>query len=1132
MLNGNYILNKKKFSNYIKSFDFKKLFVDLGWNNYSSEIPLGVDDEVFKLSGLVEKRGFVIVLCPSADNGVIPLHSSRKKIENQFSKLHQEHLIIYKNKDKTKQIWQFVIHEKEKPRRVHEIPYNIDQDPEILYQRARGLLFTLDEEENITLVDVIARFKEGFGKNTEQVTKKFYDEFKKHHTSFLDFIKGIDDSIKIQDNKNKQWYASLMLSRLMFCYFIQKRGYLDNDLNYLQNKLKEVKQKEGKNIFYSFYRDFLLQLFHQGLGQPQNTRRLTVDLGNIPYLDGGLFDVHVLERQFENIKIKDDAFEKIFNFFDQWNWHLDTSVEASGRDINPDVIGYIFEKYINDRSAMGAYYTKEDITDYIGKNTIVPFLFDKVKREYPKAFKSNGYLWAYLRNSSDTYIYEAVKKRVPEATKSYSPQRIEELTIPENIAIGLDTQKPELLERRKEWNTKTPVEYALPTEIWRETIDRWKRYFEVKNKITSGEITEINDFITYNLNIRQFAQDILENTDDPDLIRHFYKAIHSITILDPTCGSGAFLFAALNILEPLYETCIERMEQFTSEAPRKYKYFHEVLAEVNSEEHPNLRYYIYKTIILNNLYGVDIMHEAVEIAKLRLFLKMVGAVDMNLRKPNFGLEPLPDIDFNIRAGNTLVGFATEKELKNAIQYDARGNMRMDFGGKLGKFKEECQIVATAFKRFQDAQLIIDKGEDTHKKAKAELQNRLTTLNEKLNGYLASTYGIDKNNILDENKFNKKYWEWYSSHQPFHWFAEFYEIISGSGGFDVVIGNPPYLEFKQIEYNLNDYISSSTLAVHAVCMERSFVLKTIEGNVGMIVPLSLVSTQRMKLIQDIIEKNGYTLYANFSWRPAKLFDTVNRALTIYVSNHDNTISCFSNNYLKWTSENRDSLLETLNFTEVDVKRNEIWVPKISTVKERSILGKIKQKSQFLGQYIKKRGSPLFYRSDGGLYWKVFTPEAPKFIANGKTGHSTREKTIYLSNQQKTYNVIGLLSSNTYWWWYTVTSNCRHLNPFDLVNFPLDKNLIDDENITVLSKDYIEDILEKSTMLTRIQKQTGETKTQSFKISKSKTIIDEIDKILAKHYGCNEEELDYIINYDIKYRMGKTLFGEDDEEAEDE
>ena len=68
--------------------------------------------------------------------------------------------------------------------------------------------------------------------------------------------------------------------------------------------------------------------------------------------------------------------------------------------------------------------------------------------------------------------------------------------------------------------------------------------------------------------------------------------------------------------------------------------------------------------------------------------------------------------------------------------------------------------------------------------------------------------------------------------------------------------------------------------------------------------------------------------------------------------------------------------------------------------------------------------------------------------------------------------------------------------------------------------------KKNMLTRIQKQTGETQTQSFKISLSKSIIDEIDNVLAEHYGFTAEELDFIINYDIKYRMGKEL--EDGEE----
>ncbi|MBW2654743.1 MAG: hypothetical protein JRC91_07370, partial [Deltaproteobacteria bacterium] len=382
-------------------------------------------------------------------------------------------------------------------------------------------------------------------------------------------------------------------------------------------------------------------------------------------------------------------------------------------------------------------------------------------------------IWSFLRESKDTYIYDAVKKGVPQNSDLFEdlPQEIKAGFLPELEQKIVENSKPtHLWEIRKCWNKKAPENIALPTEIYREVIERRKRYAKIKSKIENGEITEINDFITYNLNIRQFTQDVLENIDDPDFIRHFYKALKSVTILDPTCGSGAFLFAAMNILEPLYETCIERMEQFTAEAPRKYKFFHEVLAEVNSREHPNLGYYIYKTIILNNLYGVDIMHEAVEIAKLRLFLKMVGAVDINIRKPNYGLEPLPDVDFNIRAGNTLVGFATEDDFKKAL-HDREGLFAVE---KFQEFEDEFTITATAFKRFQDSQLIVGRSEDAHKKAKYNLTKRLDDLNEKLNEYLASTYGINK------EKQKKKYTEWVESHQPFHWLSEFYEIINGNG----------------------------------------------------------------------------------------------------------------------------------------------------------------------------------------------------------------------------------------------------------------------------------------------------------------------------------------------------------------
>ena len=281
----------------------------------------------------------------------------------------------------------------------------------------------------------------------------------------------------------------------------------------------------------------------------------------------------------------------------------------------------------------------------------------------------------------DRYIYPAVRHGA-------------ELPLPDEIAAGVDD-----VSKRDGWNRPAPAEYALPTEIWREVVARRQRYAECKSQlaICQRQLHSVNDLITLNLDIRQFAQDVIASCDEPELLRAFWRAIEAITVLDPTVGSGAFLFAALNVLEPLYEGCLERMQAFVDdydagrlkslqptqslpaeanpESPSgdfakvaatssrqtiaKFSDFRKILARV--AQHPNRRYFILKSIVVNNLYGVDIMEEAVEICKLRLFLKLVAQVE---RVED--VEPLPDIDFNVRAGNTLVGYATREDVERAL----------------------------------------------------------------------------------------------------------------------------------------------------------------------------------------------------------------------------------------------------------------------------------------------------------------------------------------------------------------------------------------------------------------------------------------------------------------------------------
>ncbi|MCZ8195567.1 MAG: Eco57I restriction-modification methylase domain-containing protein [Aquidulcibacter sp.] len=1075
-------INRLRTTNHLKAFDFVNLFIEeLGWDRPSSRKveSVEIEERQFLLTPIAEKRGVRIFHCND-----IPERNTRQRIEREIVKHIYEHLIIFSDPEKTSQIWQWVAREKGKPTAFREHVWHTNCAPDLLLQKLDHIAFAISEEEGLTLSGTTLRMRDAFDR--EKLTKRFYEAFKQQHDLFLGFIEGLASAT------DRQWYASLMLNRLMFVYFIQKKRFLDNDIDYLKNRLARVREARGADQFHSFYRAFLLKLFHGGLATAVDARDPeTVEiLGRIPYLNGGLFEPHALEVDGNDIQISDVAFEGVFNFFDQYEWTLDTRPieRADGKEINPDVLGHIFEKYINQKQ-MGAYYTKEDITDYITKSTVVPWLFQNAVGHDKVAFETGGYVWRLLSENPDTYIYKSMSKGTDKP-------------LPDNIAAGVTD-----VAKRGDWNRLASSEFGLPTEIWREVIARRERYETIYAKAKSGEINRIEDFITYNLDIRQFARDVIQYAESPDLVRAFWKGISSIKILDPACGSGAFLFAALNIQYDLYDACLERMEQFVASAPdsaggraQPYSDFRTVLAQVAL--HPNRDYFITKSIIIANLYGVDIMDEAVEICKLRLFLKLASQLEDVDQ-----IEPLPDIDFNIRAGNTLIGYTSFADVVHAT--NAAG---LDFDGRAAKIKADTEDYASALENFRLQQTKL--GGEITPSSKAELSDRLRTLKAKLDNYLAQDYGLKtKDDLASLAKFRI----WKESHKPFHWLIEFYDILN-DGGFDVVIGNPPYLETREIDYLPKGLATLESRAVHALFIERAESLLSKFGSTSMILPMSLVSTSRMKSVQEIIENSRQTWYSNFAWRPAKLFDTVNRALTIYVANPSDNPEVHTTGYIKWTSESRDQIISNLHYISASTERPSFWVPKFQHRIEPSMLKKIFAQPHTLERIWGSGANQVYYRNTGGLYWKVFTTERPRFFVNGVAGSSSRETRLPLRDGFDQRVVVAILSSTTFWWWYTIASNLRDLNPADIQAFRINDAILNDPHLIEAGEKYLKDLELNSHMLTREQRQTGTTQTQSFKIQRSKPLIDAIDNLLAPHYGFNEEELDFIVNYDIKYRMG--------------
>jgi hypothetical protein len=1112
-------IDAARFQKLLGEFKLESLFNELGWERpHLKQQAITANGETFTLTNIAHKRGVAVFRCSPDGTGKVPARPVLLKIEKEAAKLAHEHLLVFADAGETMLTWLWVSRAPGQPTTTRTHTWHQGTSGESLRQKLNQIVWALEEEEAITLTDVITGLRRAFDR--DKISKSFYEKFKAEHEAFAEFIAGLTGSA------DKAWYASLMLNRLMFVYFIQRKGFLDGNINYLADRMQRVRSEAGTGHFHSFYRQFLRRLFHEGLGQAKGARGgdLTKLIGDVPYLNGGLFAVHELEEANPDIDIPDEAFECLFRFFDAYDWHLDDRPLSKGSEINPDVLGYIFEKYIN-KKQMGAYYTKEDITEYISKNTVVPFLIEQARERCKVAFDGEASVWSLLKADPDRYLYPAMKTGVIDA----SGKPVPEAALPDFVQTGMKDPKARMFERRYNlgeavFHTATGERGTLSTETWREYVERRTRCLAVGEKLDKGEVKSADDLITLNLDIRQFMQDVIDTCTGTDLLRAVWQAIvgrvpekanekfrHGITILDPTCGSGAFLFAALNVLEPLYEACLDRMEGFVEDAKKLGKpvdaEFTKVLDEVG--RHHSRRYFIYKNIILHNLFGVDIMAEAVEICKLRLFLKLVSQVDGGRE-----LEPLPDIDFNIRAGNTLVGYATE------AQFDAANSLASDQAHRQ-EIKASTADLADLFDRFREQQTV-HSGKVTADD-KRKLRDKLNGLSLELDRYLAHDYGIDPGNAA-------VFAAWRTSHQPFHWFAEFYGVMR-EGGFDVVIGNPPYVEYKDVKasYTLQGFKSERCGDLYAFCTERSLEILQPHGQMGLIVPISIFGTDGFASLQQLVLSSISPVWVScFANRPSQLFDGAQKRLTILVGRRS-TVSAttiFTTQYIRWKREEFGSLFRSrveyapphTNFSVFPAS-----LEKLGSDMEDQAFKRLNAGNHRLAASVSRASQSKVYYTRKFGYFLAFLNFVPEVI-DSRTGlrvAPSELKELGLDSIESSNVVVALLSSSTFFWFWNVLSDCRNVNRRDLLAFPFDPSRAA-HSLTVRIADLGQRYLQELRKTSRFMVKSG-LQIETFEYARCKCVIDEIDSLLAQHYGFSQEELDFIINYDIKYRMG----GADDE-----
>ena len=313
-MNGNDmdVIDIKSVRKSLTDFQFNKLFIeDLGWDDPCDRKndSIEIQKEKIFFSYIAEIKSIPIIFFDKEYWAKFKEKRERKNLHKKIESKHAKNLVIFSDK---KEFFSLSYLPNSNDIRIHD--YFKGQNGDAIIAKLAGIHIGIDEREP-SISQISKKIDDSF--NTEKVTDKFYKDFKSGHIDFQKYITGIETE------QEKAWYSSVVLNRLMFIWFLQKKGFLKDknnnpDFDYLKTKFQEC--KSNKQDYYLY---FLELLFFQGFAKKPQERSDEAKrvLGNIKYLNGGLFVPHSIEEKYRNkIKIKSKAFEKIFEIFGQYDW--------------------------------------------------------------------------------------------------------------------------------------------------------------------------------------------------------------------------------------------------------------------------------------------------------------------------------------------------------------------------------------------------------------------------------------------------------------------------------------------------------------------------------------------------------------------------------------------------------------------------------------------------------------------------------------------------------------------------------------------------------------------------------------------------------------------------------------------
>lgn len=766
--------------------------------------------------------------------------------------------------------------------RLSLITRSLNKKGEIDYSSSKRQSFTLGKNETTNTAEqnfqklftnwqsspTQATLSEAF--SVEPVTKAFFESYKALYDEKLTFLSKDQAIVNIfakaypQEDPQKaiSTFIKKLLGRIVFLYFIQKKGWLGVPKD---GKWGEGDKKFLKNLYDNhnndFYEKALAPLFFESLNKD---RRDDGDYSpifdcRIPFLNGGLFEENGVDRDEMLCELLDkDFFADIFELFELYNFTIDESTPSEIEvGIDPEMLGKVFENLIDYNKELGAFYTRRGIVHFMCKNSLVLKL-----------------------------------------TQAFGEENKEHI---ENLIYNQESD---------------------------------------------------NDFA------RKNGRKILDT-------------LKTLKILDPAIGSGAFPMGLLSEILSIHTTLDKTLDD-SSLAKSK------------------------RAIIENNIYGIDIDSDAIEIAKLRFWLSI--AVDEE--EP----RPLPNLDFKFMQGNSLLETLDGFELlpkDMVISNHSKENLDLSCVNI-----ESFEKIKSNIHQFFQSEKPNEK-QDIKESIRNEidkiLEEQIENGENKLSGIEKDITEIKAHGGKESKKIKEKekqYDKLFTQLNNAYKFQEsfinggfrtdllfLYKLFFGEvfqeGGFDIVIGNPPYI--RQEDIFLKDQIKSEfgnffngTADIFTYFFAKGLQVLKTKGILSFITSNKWARAGYGTPLRKLILFNTFSSYIDFNGVKAFENATVDTSITALIKSPSSDEWCFPTFALQ-QSQNPQAVLDNEKMIFSLLSHSSISMPKSYLQEDGFVFGDTQLLS--LKKKIETLGTPL-KDWDISIFRGVLTGYNEAFIINSE------------------------------------------------------------------------------------------------------------------------------------------------------